>query len=133
MAPRNSNSRRRFLQYAGTAVATGLAGCGGGTGDGNGDGADGGDDTPQENGGDLGPVPDEYATATAQGGSERNPDSLATKQAVQYQSSPKEGEQCSDCRFYIPDKNGDGLGACSIVEGMIEPEGWCASYAPYEG
>jgi hypothetical protein len=27
--------------------------------------------------------------------------------------------------------NDDGLGACSIVEGKIGPEAWCASYVPY--
>lgn len=79
-----------------------------------------------------GPVPAVYRTATSLGGSERNPDSLAPKSAVQYQSHPKNGQQCSGCVFYIPDKNGDGLGACSIVEGYIQPEGWCISYNPYQ-
>lgn len=79
------------------------------------------------------PVPDTYRTATSQGGTERNPDSLQTKSAVQYQSQPQNNQQCSGCLFYIPDKNGDGLGACSIVQGEIQPKGWCASYSPYQG
>lgn len=79
-----------------------------------------------------GPVPDVYRTATSLGGTERNPDSLQPKNAVQYQSQPKNGQQCSGCMFYIPDKNGDGLGACSIVQGYIEPKGWCVSYSPYQ-
>ncbi|WP_435079466.1 high-potential iron-sulfur protein [Halococcus sp. AFM35] len=80
-----------------------------------------------------GPVPDTYRTATNQGGTERNPDSLQSKSAVQYQSQPRNNQRCSGCLFYIPDKNGDGLGACSIVEGDIQPNGWCASYSPYQG
>jgi hypothetical protein len=78
-------------------------------------------------------VPAEYETATAIGGTERNPDAVASKSAVQYQSDPKDGQQCSNCTYYIEDKNDDGLGACAIVEGKVEPSGWCASYAEYEG
>jgi hypothetical protein len=51
---------------------------------------------------------------------------------VEYQSRPKDGEQCSGCLFYIADKNGDGLGTCSVVEGYIEPKAWCVSYSPYQ-
>lgn len=79
-----------------------------------------------------GPVPTAYRTATSQGGTERNPDSLQSKGAVEYQSQPKDGQRCSGCLFYIPDKNGDGLGACSVVAGYIEPAAWCASYSPYQ-
>lgn len=79
-----------------------------------------------------GPVPDVYRTATSQGGSKRSLDALQPKNAVQYQTQPKNGQQCSGCMFYIPDKNGDGLGACSIVEGDIQPTAWCASYSPYQ-
>jgi hypothetical protein len=50
-----------------------------------------------------------------------------------YQSEPRDGQQCTDCRFYIPDKNGDGLGACAVVEGKIEPQAWCSSFVQYEG
>jgi hypothetical protein len=78
-----------------------------------------------------GPVPEVYRTATSQGGSERSSDALQSKSAVQYQTQPKNGRQCSGCMFYIRDKNGDGLGACSVVEGYIQPTAWCASYSPY--
>ncbi|WP_079890759.1 high-potential iron-sulfur protein [Halococcus agarilyticus] len=79
-----------------------------------------------------GPVPTAYRTASSQGGTERNRDSLQSKEAVEYQSQPKDGQQCSGCLFYLADKNGDGLGACSVVEGYIEPEAWCVSYSPYQ-
>lgn len=113
--PDDSTTRRRFLVLAGTGSAVAIAGCSGG---GNGDGSD------------LGPVPSEYETATSIGGVQRDPGSLSTKNSVNYQSSPNAGNQCSECTFYIEDMNGDGIGACAIVEEQIEPEGWCASFAP---
>jgi hypothetical protein len=161
---RRFDSRRRFLQIAGTAAVAGVAGCAGGdggssgdsgdgsgsggngggdssggSGDGSGDNSGGNGDSGDNDGGSaggdegLGPVPDEYATATAQDGTERSPDSVAEKSAVMYQSEPKDGQQCTDCAFYIPDENDDGLGACAVVEGKIEPEAWCSSFVQYEG
>jgi hypothetical protein len=136
------DSRRRFLVAAGTGAAVLLAGCSGGGGGGGGgteatdpptattaagtgeaDGDDGGDDR----------VPDAEATATALGGRKRNPDAVSTKEAVSYQDEPKDGQQCTGCTYYIPDRTGDGLGACAIVAGTIDPEGWCVSYVPTEG
>jgi hypothetical protein len=114
-------TRRGFVRLSGALTLTGLAGCAGG---------DGGDETPTAGGG-LGPVPGEYETATSIGGVERQPDGLATKDAVRYQSTPNGGQQCSNCTYYVEDMNDDGLGACSIVEGKIGPEAWCASYVPY--
>jgi hypothetical protein len=140
MSDEDDETRRRFLLLAAVGATTGLAGC---SGDGDGGGqepAPSPADTPAatqtqtqiETGGateTLGPVPEEYGTATAIDGTRRNPDGLSTKEAVQYQSQPKGDQQCSNCRFYVPDRNGDGLGACAIVEGQIQPEAWCASYA----
>jgi High potential iron-sulfur protein len=46
------------------------------------------------------------------------------KQAVaRYQDKPKNGQQCSECRFFRPPK------ACQLVEGDISPNGWCAFFA----
>jgi hypothetical protein len=131
-----SNSRRRFLHLTGVAALAGVAGCSGGGGDGGGETTEDettmeGDETTMASGGDE--VPEAYVTATAQAGGERDPEALSSKSAVNYQSEPKDGQQCSGCQFYIPDKNGDGQGACSIVEGVISPDGWCASYVAYEG
>lgn len=138
MSEDGPNARRRFLKLTGATTLFGLAGCagggggGGGGGDGGDGGGDGGDGGGGGGGGDLGPVPSEYETATAIGGMERDPDNLQTKAALNYQSTPKNGQQCTDCRYWIEDMNGDGLGACALVEGKIEPEGWCASYAPQQ-
>ncbi len=43
---------------------------------------------------------------------------------VQYQETPKDGAKCSTCVNYIDP------GACKIVAGKINPEGWCVAYAP---
>jgi hypothetical protein len=125
--------RRRLLALLGSGLTAGLAGCGGGDGD---DGDGGGDEqtaTQTATSSDGEGVPAEYETAQSLDGTERDPDSLSSKDAVNYQSEPSDGQQCSDCRFYIEDKNGDGMGACAIVAGTIDPEGYCVSYAEYEG
>ncbi|WP_411969056.1 high-potential iron-sulfur protein [Haloferax sp. YSSS75] len=126
----DKQTRRRFIWLSGTATMAGLAGCSGGGGGGEAETttADGGG-----GGGDTGGVPQEYATATSIGGVERNPEQLSTQDAVSYQEEPNEGQQCSNCRYYIEDKNGDGVGACAIVEGEIAPEAYCVSYVEYEG
>ena len=121
--------RRTMLALLGTSSAVALAGCGGG-GDGDGDGDGGGEDTPTETLTDE--VPDVYTTATAQNDQQRDPNALSSKSAVDYQEQPNEGQQCSGCQFYIPDKNGDGNGACAIVEGNIAPDAWCVSYVATE-
>jgi hypothetical protein len=121
------HTRRRLLAVSGAIAASGLAGCGGS------DAEAPATEPPTETEAEAAPgVPDAYATATAIGGSARDPDSLSSQEAVQYQAEPNEGEQCSNCQYYIPDKNGDGLGACSIVEGTIDPEAWCVSFVAHE-
>jgi hypothetical protein len=43
---------------------------------------------------------------------------------VQYQTTPKNKQQCSTClHFVAPD-------SCKLVEGKIVPNGWCSLYAP---
>ncbi|MEF8830968.1 MAG: high-potential iron-sulfur protein [Halobacteriales archaeon] len=120
MNDQTAPNRRRVLQLAGVAVAAGLAGCGGG-----------GTETETETD-TLEPVPEAYRTATALDGSQRDPSGVSQTEAVNYQPEPQDGQQCSGCQYYIEDKNGDGLGACAIVEGTIDPEGYCVSYAAYE-
>lgn len=55
--------------------------------------------------------------------------SKMSKKAAQYQDQPKDGQRCDGCQFYIP-AEGDGPGACQVVEGEIAPEAWCVLYAP---
>ncbi|MDE2230428.1 MAG: high-potential iron-sulfur protein [Alphaproteobacteria bacterium] len=64
--------------------------------------------------------------------------------AAKYQDSPKNGQMCGMCKFYIPPGGqagagmmgggrGPGMmtqaGTCQIVEGSISPRGWCILYA----
>ena len=112
--------RRTMLALLGSGSAAALAGCSGG-----------GDQTPT--GTASGGVPEQYRTATGLDGQQRDPSALSTQGAVNYQSQPQDGQQCSGCAYYIPDKNGDGVGACTIVEGTIEPSGYCTSYVAHEG
>jgi hypothetical protein len=139
MSRLTDTERRRLLTLIGSGLATGLAGCGGGGGGGSDD-----EDTPTPtptptptststpSGGSDG-VPSEYETATSIGGQERDPDALSSKDAVSYQSEPQDGQECTGCQFYIEDKNDDGMGACAIVAGTIDPAGYCVSYAEYQG
>ncbi len=121
-----SKERRRFLQLTGATAVVGLAGCGG---NGNGDGGDGGD-----GGGGDGEVPSEYEGATALDGTEYDPGAdLLAQGDVQYQEEPSGGEACENCRFYVPDQNDDGMGACVEVEGLIDPQGWCTLFQEFEG
>jgi hypothetical protein len=44
-----------------------------------------------------------------------------------YQATPKNGQQCSECTKFQPPQ------ACSVVAGAISPKGWCKLYeAPPE-
>jgi nitrous oxide reductase accessory protein NosL len=119
--------RRKLLALLGTSSALALAGCTGDTGNGNGDETP----TPTPTPGDT--VPEVYETATARGGMERDPNNLSSKSTVNYQEEPKNGRKCANCSLYIEDQNGDGTGACAVVEGNIEPDAWCVSYVEYEG
>jgi hypothetical protein len=117
-------TRRRLLRLTGATAAAAFAGCS--SGDGNGTPTD----AETATSGDT--VPEVYRTATSLGGTERSPDGLSSKESVNYQAEPKDGQQCSGCSYYIEDKNDDGTGACAIVEGNVDPEGYCVSYVATE-
>jgi High potential iron-sulfur protein len=47
----------------------------------------------------------------------------AAKQMVQYQDKPKGAQECDNClQFVAPD-------GCKLVDGKINPKGWCLLYA----
>jgi anaerobic selenocysteine-containing dehydrogenase len=48
----------------------------------------------------------------------------AAKAAFQYQDGPKDGKKCVNCSLYIPGAKGQ----CKVVEGDINPNGWCVAY-----
>jgi len=43
---------------------------------------------------------------------------------VQYQKTPKGDQQCSKCAQFVAPN------ACQIVDGTIDPNGWCIAFAP---
>jgi hypothetical protein len=85
---------------------------------------------------ERGPVPDAYVSATSLGGETRNPDDLLAKADVGFaeyaealdQPAHQPGHCCANCADYIPDKNGDGFGACAEVEGYVDGADWCTVY-----
>jgi hypothetical protein len=52
----------------------------------------------------------------------------ASKQAMQYQDQPKNGQQCSTCLQFVPGAKPDANGTCKVVDGPISPKGWCVAY-----
>jgi len=48
----------------------------------------------------------------------------AKQSLVQYQAKPKGDQECDGCLLWAPPDS------CKVVEGTIDPRGWCALYAP---
>lgn len=121
-------NRRAYLRYAGAAAMAALSGCSGG----------GGDDEPEPNHEvpHPGTVPDAEATATALEGATRDPATVQPKDAetVNFQHVPNDDQHCGNCEEFVPDRTGDGFGACLLVDGTIHPCDWCSLYVgPFEG
>jgi High potential iron-sulfur protein len=67
------------------------------------------------------------AGAVALTGVEASAAPTMDQKAAQYQSKPKNGQQCSGCSLYIPAKTNPtkSNGTCKLVKGAIAPAGWC--------
>ena len=52
----------------------------------------------------------------------------ATKQAMQYQDQPKNGQECDQCMHWIPGSSPTAQGQCKVVEGPINPKGYCVAF-----
>lgn len=52
----------------------------------------------------------------------------ASKQAMQYQDQPKNGQQCDQCQHWIPGASPTAQGTCQVVAGPISPKGWCVAF-----
>ncbi len=52
----------------------------------------------------------------------------APRAQVQYQLTPKGGQHCSLCSYFLPGATAAEPGACKLVEGPIPPDGWCALF-----
>ena len=46
-----------------------------------------------------------------------------SKDTFKYQDMPNEGKRCSDCVYFLSDTK-----ECKMVEGIIDPDGWCRIY-----
>lgn len=49
----------------------------------------------------------------------------APKSNVKYQETPKDGNKCSTCMQFIPKTK-----ECKLVQGSINPDGWCMLWVP---
>jgi hypothetical protein len=52
----------------------------------------------------------------------------ASKQSMQYQDQPKNGQKCDTCMQFIPGQKAGANGTCKVVDGPISPNGWCIAY-----
>jgi len=52
----------------------------------------------------------------------------ADKKAMQYQDQPKNGQECDQCMHWIPGPNPTAQGQCKVVEGPINPKGYCVAF-----
>jgi hypothetical protein len=52
-----------------------------------------------------------------------------SKTQFKYQDTPKNGQQCSGCTFFIAGKTSTASGTCKIVQGDISPKGWCQAWS----
>jgi hypothetical protein len=49
--------------------------------------------------------------------------------SFKYQKTPKNGQKCSGCKFFIAGSSKTANGSCKIVDGTISPNGWCIGYS----
>jgi hypothetical protein len=49
--------------------------------------------------------------------------------AVGYQHAPNAGQRCALCASFVPPETASGVPACKLVEGPIDPQGWCQLFA----
>lgn len=68
-----------------------------------------------------------FAAGAALAGRAQAQDQKIAQNLVQYQPGPKDGLVCDKCVNWVAPN------ACKIVEGNINPKGWCVAYAPKEG
>jgi hypothetical protein len=48
---------------------------------------------------------------------------------AQYQETPKNGQKCDLCKYFIAGSSPTANGTCQLVEGSINPNGWCTLFA----
>lgn len=53
----------------------------------------------------------------------------SSKASLAYQEHPHEGKKCADCKHFAAGSDA-AAGTCDIVEGSIQPTGWCTAFSP---
>ncbi len=86
------------------------------------------------------PLPDGAEECVSTMGEERDPDNVSAKDDVDYQFSPNyvggSGfmEMCANCRFFCTGASLNAeVGACTVVEGGVRSQDWCALWQPVDG
>ena len=68
--------------------------------------------------------------ATLSGGRASAAPAANNRAQFKHQDTPKNGQTCAACRFYVPNKkNPKANGTCTVVSGSINPKGWCIAWA----
>jgi High potential iron-sulfur protein. len=57
-------------------------------------------------------------------------DFKARKQLGYQEKSPTDDTQCQECNLWLPPKENQTCGGCTLFSGPIEPEGTCTYWAP---
>jgi hypothetical protein len=52
-----------------------------------------------------------------------------SKAAFLYQDQPNGGKRCAHCKFFSAGSDST-MGTCALVEGAIDPNGWCTAFSP---
>jgi len=68
------------------------------------------------------------AVVAALGGTGAPAAGKAAKSDMFYQDHGRDGKQCRQCKFFVSGGDGASAGRCTIVDGPISPEGWCAGF-----
>jgi len=125
---RTALSRRQLLATTGGVSLVGLAGCLQAT-------------PPGEPSEDLrdAPLPEGAEECVSVDGEQRDPEAVSAKEDVAYQFHPDYTgasgyiEMCANCRFFCSGGTlGSNIGACTVVEGGIRSQDWCALWQPVE-
>jgi hypothetical protein len=55
----------------------------------------------------------------------------SSKASLNYQEHPHDGKKCADCKHFAAGSDASAEGICDIVDGPIQPSGWCAAFSPH--
>lgn len=52
------------------------------------------------------------------------------QKTASYQPTPHAGQTCLKCSRFVENKPATDDGTCTIIDGAISPQGWCALFTP---